>query len=150
MPLSFPLDRDTFLGDARITEQTFYLTENVEFSGLADGSIIRDDLGPLLPTGSEGAGERLAGGGRARCLRLRQRCVRVALPAGGCTAAAHRADRSGVAVRPYSVSFWTTAPLSLHLPMTRSAVRPTTSGSKGNAKRRWPASVNSRIARHCS
>ncbi|WP_109464408.1 hypothetical protein [Albibacillus kandeliae] len=52
MPLSFPLDRDTFLGAARITEQTFYLSENVEISGLGDGSIIRDDLGPRLWRGS--------------------------------------------------------------------------------------------------
>ena len=48
MVLSYPLDRDAFLGALPIAEQVFSLTENVEFSGLAEGSILRDEIGPRL------------------------------------------------------------------------------------------------------
>lgn len=52
MALSFPLDRDTFLGALPVSEQVFDLSENLEISGLGDGSILRDEVGPRLWTGT--------------------------------------------------------------------------------------------------
>jgi hypothetical protein len=45
---AFPLDRDTFLARLPIWEQSFELSEHVEMSGLADGSILTDAIGPRL------------------------------------------------------------------------------------------------------
>lgn len=51
MAFTFPLNRNAFFADVPTTEQTFDLRENIEVSGLADGSILRDDLGPRLWAG---------------------------------------------------------------------------------------------------
>lgn len=48
MAYTYPLDRDTFLGALRVSEQSFHLGENVVQSGLQDGSILRDEIGPRL------------------------------------------------------------------------------------------------------
>jgi hypothetical protein len=48
MAFTYPLDRDTFLGTIPVWELTFDLTENVEVAGLADGSLLRDEIGPRL------------------------------------------------------------------------------------------------------
>lgn len=48
MARTFPLDRDTFLGAIPVWEQTFDLAENMEVSGLGDGSILTDEIGPRL------------------------------------------------------------------------------------------------------
>ncbi len=48
MATSFPLDRDAFLGSLRIRSFSLELAERMEVSGLADGSILRDQLGPRL------------------------------------------------------------------------------------------------------
>jgi hypothetical protein len=48
MARAFPLDRDTFQGALPIWEQTFDLAGNMEVSGLGDGSILTDEIGPRL------------------------------------------------------------------------------------------------------
>ena len=48
MALSYPLDRDDFLGALRIRSFSLELGERMEVSGLADGSVLRDQLGPRL------------------------------------------------------------------------------------------------------
>lgn len=52
MALTFPLDRDAFLGFLRVKSMTMTLPDRAEVSNLRDGSIIRDELGPRLWRGS--------------------------------------------------------------------------------------------------
>ncbi|MGR3599194.1 MAG: hypothetical protein ACU0FH_02140 [Heliomarina sp.] len=52
MPISFPLGRGGFFGQLPVSEQRFQLGENVEVSGLGEGSILRDQLGPRLWSGN--------------------------------------------------------------------------------------------------
>ncbi len=48
MAMSFPLDREAFIGTLRIRSFSLELAERLEVSGLGDGSILRDQLGPRL------------------------------------------------------------------------------------------------------
>lgn len=52
MAYSFPLTRNAFFATLPIAEQTFELQESLEISRLADGSVLRDDLGARLWHGS--------------------------------------------------------------------------------------------------
>ena len=52
MAISFPLDRDAFLGALRVKSMNLILDEAGQNSGLGGGAILRDKLGPTLWQGT--------------------------------------------------------------------------------------------------